>query len=162
MYLYCRGRVPFLSHSAQWRSYMEAETEVTQGTAHVLSSKTPTLTSQLTQTEKAARAQHWQTGFWRQCRLQAWGMHCRAAHSSCDLQAGFDKVTTCAARLFLTRKETPWKLTSWSCSSLNLKIILWKRTRCHSWAQNSICLNCKLASEKRHYNNFKPIEYKYS
>lgn len=42
------------------RGCVEAQTEVTQGTAHVL--KTPTLTSWLTQTQRATRAQHMQTG----------------------------------------------------------------------------------------------------
>lgn len=53
--------VPSLSHSAQRGRYMEAQNEVTQGTAHALSSETPTITSQLTQTQRASRAQHTQT-----------------------------------------------------------------------------------------------------
>lgn len=45
------------------------------------------------------------------------GVRCRAVHSSCDLQAVFDKVATCALCLFLTGEETAWKLPSWSCYS---------------------------------------------
>lgn len=66
------------------------------------------------------------------------GVHGRAAHSSCDLQAGFDKVATCAVHLFLTGEGTPWKVTSWSCYSPNLKITLLQRARCHLWAHYNL------------------------
>lgn len=56
------GCVPTLSHSAQLQSCKKAETEVTQGTTHASSNTTPTLTSWLTQIQRAARAQHTQTG----------------------------------------------------------------------------------------------------
>lgn len=60
------------------------------------------------------------------------GVHCsRAALPSCDLRAGFDKVATCAVRLFLTGEETPWKLTSWSCYRPNPKITLLEGVRNH-------------------------------
>lgn len=64
------------------------------------------------------------------------GVYCMAAHPSCDLQTGFDKVATCVVRLFLTGKETPWKLTSWSCYSPNLEITLLQG--CHFWV--TLCL----------------------
>lgn len=98
--------------------------EVTKGTAHALSSKTPTLTSWLTQTQRARRVQHTQIDIWLKLvvhRFQTQGcagcVHCQAERPVCDLQAGFDKVATCVIRLFLTGEETPWKLTSWSSYS---------------------------------------------
>lgn len=92
------GHVPSLTQSAQ--CCLDAHTEDTQGTAYALSSKTPTLTSWLSQTQRAARAQHTQTFdsglFCVDSRPE--GVHCRAVHSSCDLQASFDKAATCAGR----------------------------------------------------------------
>lgn len=65
-----------LSHSL-----VEAQTEVTQGTAHALRAPTPTLTSQLTQTQRAAGAQRGadrhMTHFPTQSRAaQLWFMDC--------------------------------------------------------------------------------------
>lgn len=78
-HLYCFYAVEggtSISHSTQWLSCEETQLEVTQGTAHALSSTTPTLTSWLTQIQRAARAQHRQTGIslrFGVCRLQACG-----------------------------------------------------------------------------------------
>ncbi len=126
-----------LIYSAQRWSCAVAQTEVTQGTPHALSSKTPTLTSWLRPRGQPGHSAHRQAFDSDLCvDSRPEGVYCRAAHPSYNLQAGFDKVATCAVRLFLSGEETPWKLTSWSCYSPDLKITHPQGARCQLWAHN--------------------------
>lgn len=82
----------------------EAQAEVSQGGGPMPSAaKRPLSPARLTQIQRADSDDTVKQA------VDSYSLYvdCRAVHSSCDLQAGFDRVATCAVCLSLTGEETP-------------------------------------------------------